>query len=179
MFQPLPSPRRLFTAPLAVAFAVASAVGFAATAGGCAAMADGTKAGPADPMHARAAPPVPAAPPALTGTTWEWQRTIMSDDQRFEPKAPAHYTVNFGADGRMAMRADCNRGTGGYEVDESERRIRTSPLALTRAMCSAGSLDTAFAQQLARIQFWLFQGSDLVLTLNYSSGSMFFRAAAK
>ena len=36
-----------------------------------------------------------------------------------------------------------------------------------------------FAQQLARIQFWLFQGPDLVLTLNYDSGSMFFRAAAK
>jgi heat shock protein HslJ len=171
MSNSLPPAARL--APMVLALALA------ATTAGCATGTDAVPATPADPATAPAAPPRAAAAPALIGTTWAWQRTIMSDDKRFEPRAPARYTVTFGADGRMAVQADCNRGAGGYELDEPQRRIRTGPMALTRAMCPEGSLDTAFAQQLSRIQGWLFQGPDLVLTLDYDSGSMFFRGVTK
>jgi len=171
MSGPLPPATRL--APMVVALA------FAATTAGCATGTDAVSVKPADPATAPAASPRPAAAPALIGTTWAWQKTIMSDDKRFEPGAPARYTVTFGADGRMAVQADCNRGAGGYELDEAQRRIRTGPMALTRAMCPEGSLDTVFAQQLSRIQGWLFEGPGLVLTLDYDSGSMFFRAVAK
>ena len=172
MFRTLPPAARL--APMVLALALA------ATAAGCATGTDVVPAKPANPATAPVASPRPRRPlPALVGTTWAWQKTIMSDDRRFEPRVPARYTVTFGADGRLAVQADCNRGAGGYELDEAQRRIRTGPMALTRAMCPEGSLDTVFAQQLSRIQGWLFEGPDLVLTLDYDSGSMFFRAVPK
>lgn len=171
MSVPPPTARRM--APIALALV------FAASGAGCATGTTAVPATPAGPASAPAASPRPAAAPALIGTTWAWRTTIMSDDQRFEPATPARYTVTFGADGRMAVQADCNRGSGGYELDEAQRRIRTSPLAVTRALCPAGTLDTVFAQQLSRIQGWLFQGPELVLTLSYDSGSMFFEAAPK
>jgi len=171
MSDPLPTAARLASTVATLAFA--------ATIVGCATGTGAVPAKPADQATAPAASPRPAAAPALIGTTWAWQKTIMSDDKRFAPGAPARYTVTFGADGRMAVQADCNRGAGGYELDEAQRRIRTGPMALTRAMCPEGSLDTVFAQQLSRIQGWLFEGPGLVLTLDYDSGSMFFRAVAK
>ncbi len=38
----------------------------------------------------------------LTGTTWNWQRTLMNDDTSFVPDDPSRYTLTFHSDGTAA-----------------------------------------------------------------------------
>lgn len=121
------------------------------------------------------APPPPMAAVGdalLTGTVWRWTGTLMSDDARITPDAPERYTLEFQPGGKVAVRADCNRGAGSYVLNGGA--LTFGPLAMTRAMCPPGSRDAEFLRGLAAVQGQLFRGSDLVLTLKLDSGSMFF-----
>ena len=121
------------------------------------------------------APPPPLAPPGdalLADTTWSWRETVMSDDKRIKPDAPERYTLLFQPGGRIAVRADCNRGSGTYALNGGA--LSLGPMAMTRAMCPPGSMDDEFAKQLGAVSGQLFKGDELVLTLKFDSGSMFF-----
>ena len=121
------------------------------------------------------APPPPLVLPGdalLTGTTWSWRETVMSDDKRIKPDAPERYTLLFQPGGAVAVRADCNRGSGRYELNGGS--LSFGPMALTRAMCPPGSMDSEFMKQLGGVSGQLFKGDELVLTLKFDSGSMFF-----
>jgi hypothetical protein len=61
----------------------------------------------------------------LGGTAWQWQQTLMNNGDEFVPDNPGNYTVQFMADGTVAIQADCNQVGGGYTV---LRTIR-SPLS--------------------------------------------------
>lgn len=50
------------------------------------------------------------------------------------------------------IRADCNRGHGGYTVDGAS--IGFGAIALTRAMCPPGSLDMRFVSALGQAVTW-------------------------
>jgi heat shock protein HslJ len=126
---------------------------------------------PPPPMTERDAP---VAAPALVGPVWAWQHTLMNDDSRTVPGAPDRYTLQFRPDGRVDVRADCNRGGGSYT--QQERRLSFGPIALTRMQCAPGSNDAAFLKGLPEITSFLFAGDLLVLELKYDSGSMQFRA---
>lgn len=137
----------------------------------CAATQSG---GPVLPGRVDAPPPPMAAPgdAQLTGTLWSWQRTLMSDDARFVPDAPERYTLRFDPGGRVEVRADCNRGSGAYTLDGDA--LSFGPIAITRAMCPPESRDAAFLKGLQNVSGHLFRSNELVLTLKYDSGSMFF-----
>ena len=65
-------------------------------------------------------PPMAAAGDALlTDTLWSWKETVMSDGKRISPDVPGRYTVLFQAGGKVAVQADCNRGTGTYALNGS------------------------------------------------------------
>lgn len=118
-------------------------------------------------------PPMAVAGDALlTGTVWRWTGTVMSDDTRIMPDAPERYTIAFEPGGKVAVRADCNRGSGSYTLDGGA--LTLGPIAMTRAMCSAGSKDAEFLRGLGAVSGQLFRGNDLVLTLKFDSGSMAF-----
>jgi len=124
------------------------------------------------------APPPPLAAVGdalLTGTVWRWTETVMNDDTHIKPDAPDRYTLEFQPGGMVAVRADCNRGTGSYLLNGSA--LTFGPLAMTRAMCPPGSKDTDFLRGLAIVSGQLFRGDDLVLTLKLDSGSMYFAAS--
>jgi heat shock protein HslJ len=54
---------------------------------------------------------------------------------------PDQFTIEFGADGRLAVRADFNRCTASYSTET----LRVNPLmACTRAFCPTAPLDTEF-----------------------------------
>jgi para-nitrobenzyl esterase len=95
------------------------------------------------------------------------QRTIDTPDL---------YTIRFESGGRVAVRADCNRGTGTYTVS-SDRRLTVNPFALTRAMCPPGSMSDRFAAQLSRATRYEVRGGDMYLTLAADSGTFRFRRA--
>src|SRR5439155_1950553 len=54
----------------------------------------------------------------LTSRTWHWQRT-ESDGRTVVATAPDRYTLTFQGGGRVAVRADCNRGSASYEVNDA------------------------------------------------------------
>ena len=121
------------------------------------------------------APPPPMTAPGdalLTNTVWSWRETLMSDDRRIKPDAPERYTLLFQPGGMVAVRADCNRGSASYLLNGES--LSFGPIALTRAMCPPGSKDTEFMKGLGAVSGQLFKGDELVLTLKFDSGSMFF-----
>jgi heat shock protein HslJ len=118
-------------------------------------------------------PPITAAGDALlTGAVWSWQETVMNDGKRIVPAASGRYTLLFQPGGMVAVQADCNRGSGSYLLNGGS--LSFGPIAMTRAMCPPGSLDTEFLKGLGLVSGQLFRGNDLVLTLKVDSASMIF-----
>ena len=58
----------------------------------------------------------PASP--LAGTRWQLVSIQSMDDAQgtVRPPEPARYTLEFGADGRVAVRLDCNRGSATWQA---------------------------------------------------------------
>jgi heat shock protein HslJ len=112
-------------------------------------------------------------PAALTGLTWEWVG-FQSPVEVIEVDTPDRYTLTFLPGGRVSLRADCNRGSGaaGFPAD---RRIEVKPLALTRAMCSQGSLSDRYLRELGRAASWFIRDGQLYLELPVDSGTLRFR----
>jgi heat shock protein HslJ len=108
----------------------------------------------------------------VVGTTWYWRRTSMNDDAQFVPADPRRYTIQFLEGGRIAVLADCNRGTGTYVLEG--RTIEISRLAMTRAACASGSLDSRFLAGLAQAASYSVREGILVLELRVDSGTMRF-----
>ncbi len=124
-----------------------------------------------------APPPVPRPKDAerLVGITWYWQGTLMSDDSQFVPDDRRRYTVLFSRDGRVAVRADCNRGAGKYVLEG--RSLTISALAVTKAACPPGSLEQRFLAQLSNVASLLWRGDVLHLEIKFDSGTMTFSKA--
>lgn len=153
-------------------FILALGIGLVACKGSGSAGRDTTAA--MAPAAAPTAAPAQVAPTPLAGTSWVWIRfvtpveTILADD-------PSHYTIAFGADSDLTVRADCNRGRGRYSADGG--KMTFSPIALTRMGCPPGSLDTRFASELQRVAVYSVRGDTLLLKLPVDSGTLLFLRA--
>jgi len=132
-------------------------------------------ANPLPPVTPIMLPPAPAADDAgaLIGPTWAWQGTLGADDRRATPASPDRYTLAFQADGRVQVRADCNRGGARYELG-ADKALTIAPAALTKMGCPPGSSDTEFLRELGLVERFRFADGDLVLTLRGNAGSMRF-----
>jgi len=124
--------------------------------------------------------PASAMPPTLSSAandlaipTWQWQRARLAEGREIAASAPDRYTIKFEGGGRVLLRADCNRGSGAYEVNGAAMKL--SPVALTKMACPAGSQDAEFLQALSRATSYAINDKELVLTLA-GGGSMSFRA---
>ena len=124
--------------------------------------------------------PATAMPPTLSSAandlgipTWQWQRAKLAEGRDVSATAPDRYTLKFEGGGRVLLRADCNRGSGSYEVNGAAMKL--SPIALTKMACPSGSQDTDFLQALSRVTSYAISDKELVLTLS-GGGSMSFRA---
>jgi uncharacterized lipoprotein YbaY len=108
---------------------------------------------------------------SLTGVVWQWQHTVTSTNS-MTPDDPSRYTIEFGSDGRGSIRADCNRGSGSYEVTGNQ--ITFGPIATTLAACPPGSLDSDFLRQLDDAGVYTTDGSRLFIGLKSSVAVMSF-----
>jgi heat shock protein HslJ len=157
--------------PLAVAFAIAT---------GACAMQDpalAPSAGAPTYAPANATPPLLAvASNEIVGPAWTWQRTQLADGKLVTPAAPDRYTVAFQGGGRVNLRADCNRGSGAYEVNGNAMKLAAA--TLTKMGCPPGSQDTEFVAELARVVSYGIVDNELVLTLADGS-TMRFRAPSR
>jgi heat shock protein HslJ len=127
------------------------------------------------PVPANAVPPVvTAASDQLVGPLWQWHRTQLGSAPVVVAAAPERYTLSFQGGGRVNVRADCNRGGGGYEVNGAA--IKFGAIALTRMGCPPGSQDGEFLRSLVQATAFAVERGDLVLTLA-DGAAMRFRPA--
>jgi para-nitrobenzyl esterase len=112
-------------------------------------------------------------PSSMVGVTWQWV-SFTSPVEQIAVDAPERYTIRFERDGRVAVRADCNRGMTRYSI-RADRRIIFGPIALTRAMCPPGSLGDRFAREVGRVRSYFQKGGDLFLELPIDSGTLRFQ----
>jgi heat shock protein HslJ len=119
--------------------------------------------------------PTPAGASAgdVVDVVWEWVSTTTPVEE-VKVDHPDRYTLRLGSDGRLALKADCNRGAGGYAIS-GDRALNVKPIALTRAMCPPGSLSDRFAQDVGRATSYFLRDGDLYLELPVDSGTLRFR----
>ncbi|MEO7244141.1 MAG: META domain-containing protein [Rubrivivax sp.] len=141
---------------------------------------------PAAAPAARPAPvPTPAAPRALAGTQWELVSVHSMSDQPGTTRVadPSRYTMQFGADGSVAFRLDCNRARGTWRAtpDTSEHagRVEFGPLAGTRALCPPPAIDERVRRDLANVRSYRFDSGQLHLSLMADGGVYRWRPAAR
>jgi heat shock protein HslJ len=96
------------------------------------------------------------------GGTFAWAGTDANGSRRNAPADPTRYTITFEASGRATLLLDCNRGSAQWTRDGD--KLSLSPVASTKMMCPRGSLDVAFASDLAQVAQWRIDGRDLVLS---------------
>jgi heat shock protein HslJ len=130
-------------------------------------------AGCASPAPPARRPVDPArSPEAIVGRLWQWEATTTPAGSIDVPH-PERYTLQLLPDGKFAAQLDCNRGNGGYVLDEGA--LSLSRIASTRAACPPGSLDARFARELGRVQTFRVEGGKLLLDMVHGEGTMRFR----
>ena len=153
-----------------------AAIAAAIAASACAARDPASTAGAPAFVPSNATPPViDMASNEIVGPVWQWQRTELPGGTSVIAAAPERYTLAFQAGGRVLLRADCNRGSGGYEVNDNAMKL--GAVALTRMGCPPDSQDGEFLRQLERVARYAVAGGELALTLS-DGGTMRFRRAA-
>ena len=105
-----------------------------------------------------------AAYTPLAGATWQWTET--SDGTAVTD--PDRYTIAFNEDGTVAIKADCNRASGGYALDGDALTIQIGPM--TMAECAPGSLYNEFVSQLGTVKSYTL-GADGALILRLAAGA--------
>ena len=67
----------------------------------------------------------------LAGTSWRLAE-VRSSGAAERPADTSRYTMEFAADGSVALQLDCNRGSGTWE-SSGPGQLSFTPLAMTRA----------------------------------------------
>jgi heat shock protein HslJ len=118
-------------------------------------------------------------PKSLAGSSWRLVELQSNDDAIgvVRPSDPALYTMTLGTDGRVALRLDCNRASGNWQVP-APGQITFTPLAMTRALCPEGSLDTRVARELEYVRTYLLEGDRLRLIMMADGGTQLWMRTA-
>jgi len=106
------------------------------------------------------------------GQVWRW--TALNGAESLQVAHPGRYTLELRGDGRYAIRADCNTGSGAYQIEGSRISLLAGPL--TRAACEPGSLEGRFVALLGSVSGFLIGGDRLLLELGEGGGAMEFEA---
>jgi heat shock protein HslJ len=121
--------------------------------------------------------PPTAQPPvdkALIGKAWTWQEFRAPGGEQVLINDPQQYTVQFAADGTLAVKADCNNGSGTYTASNGNINI-DSTMAMTMAFCPPGSYGNQFVNALFAAAVYRFESGDLFLDLQANAGTMRFK----
>jgi len=98
----------------------------------------------------------------LSATSWQLVKIMSMDDSSASPDDPSKYTLKFGKDGRAAIQADCNRGTGSWS-SRSQSQLAFSKIASTRALCPPGSISEKFLAQFEWVRSYTLHDGHLFL----------------
>lgn len=113
----------------------------------------------------------PTALPVFVATDWRLVEIVSMDDAQgtSRPEDPDKYTLQFGIDGRAAVRLDCNRGAGTWTGDGASR-LSFGPLATTRAACRPPSLGDQLGMMLSYVRSYVVADGRLHMSLMADGG---------
>lgn len=113
----------------------------------------------------------------LGGTSWQLVEIQPADGAAVRPDEGAKYTLAFGEDGKVAARADCNRGAGSWKSDGASR-LEFGAFAVTRAMCPPSSLEPRFWRDLTQVRSYALRDGRLHLSLAADAATYVFAPLA-
>ncbi len=121
--------------------------------------------------------------PQLEGSTWQLVSIQSMDDAQGSTPVPdpSKFTVTFDKDGQAFFQLDCNRGSGGYELepagDGTEGNLKFGPIATTMMMCPQPSLDQQVGKALDGVRTYLVKDGQLHLSQVADGGVLTWRRA--
>ena len=89
---------------------------------------------------------------ALPSGTWRLASLRESGQAETLIPEPGRFTAEFGADGHVRLRADCNVCGAGYTA--GDRVLNVGLLACTRAYCESAPLDMTYTSLMGRARTW-------------------------
>jgi len=123
---------------------------------------------------------IPEPPANLAGTSWRlvYFQPSGAGANPVVPPRVERYTLDFGADGTLALRLDCNRATARWQAIPSGRgALSVTAGAMTRAFCGDDALDGRIAQDLEKIRSFKVEDGRLFLSLDAGAGTYVWRSA--
>jgi heat shock protein HslJ len=110
---------------------------------------------------------------SIPAGTWRLVSLRETGHDEVRVADPGAFAVEFAADGRVQLQADCNRCGGTYTA--GSRNLKVRPMACTRAFCAATApLDTTFTSLVGSAQTWT-SPDDQHLELASASGVLRFQ----
>jgi heat shock protein HslJ len=97
---------------------------------------------------------------SLAGKLWFLQ-SIRQASGRTTITTPENYTANFGVNGNVAVKADCNTCSGPYTENAAAATVVITGLGCTKMMCGAGSKDALYTSILTSVQKYAIKGDTL------------------
>jgi hypothetical protein len=128
----------------------------------------------APPVSAAEAPPGDIAATGLTGVTWQLLQMQQGSASTTVVPDPSLYTLTLSDDGSVVAAAECNRGSGAYQVDGANLTLQ---IDWDAAGCPQTSLAHQFSTYLDYANAFLLQEGSLLIYYNNSAGVMTFAAA--
>lgn len=127
--------------------------------------------------------PLPAPVAGLTDTRWQLVQFQSSDDAIgvIKPQDATRFTMELAADGRVAMRVDCNRANGPWTATATSATggsLSLGPLAMTRAACP-DRMGDRLAKDIPRVRSYTLKDDTLNLALEADSGVYTWRRLEK
>src|SRR5437773_10825878 len=126
----------------------------------------------------------PRADDAMLKGSWRLVE-LQSPDNTIgvvRPDDSAKYQLTLADGGSAALRLDCNRGTGRWTsaaTNQTQGSITCTPLAMTRAACIGGSLDTRIARELGYVRTYMIKDGRLILIMMADGGSQVWSRVAE
>ena len=123
----------------------------------------------ADPCEGEAPGESRSAPEGLSGTSWKLVRFQGGDETILTPDDPSKYTLEFLADGKLAARIDCNRGTGTW-TSEGPNQLELGPLGLTRMACPPSPISDRILKDWSYVRSYVLKDGRLFVSLMADGG---------
>jgi heat shock protein HslJ len=100
---------------------------------------------------------------ALSGTSWQLVRFQAPDERTFTIDDKSKYTINFGRNGRVTARVDCNRASSTWKV-KAKGELQFGSWSRTSAKCGPGSLHDKIVTEGANVRNFAIKDGHLFLS---------------